>query len=154
MSAMDKLTLTSAVLFGAAEVMVLSAVLMPDWIVTNVGGPARLGLLRTCVTLHGRGGQERCGTPDSLPPEWLLALILSLGAAVAVLVALVLTLVSAWDRDLVKYAQWSGFAASEEAGASTPSYNFKNATLVQLLQWNFDLLLSWGSFTKSKVILG
>ncbi len=112
---MDKLTLTSALLLAISEALVLTSVLRPDWLVTTAGGPAKLGLLRSCVLLHGRGGKEECGAPDFFPVQWLAALVLALSAAVAVLVALVLTLAAAlYDRALLRHAQWSGFVAGED----------------------------------------
>ena len=35
---MDKLTLTSTVLFIIADIFAITALIMPDWIVTDVGG--------------------------------------------------------------------------------------------------------------------
>lgn len=35
---MDKLTVMSCLLFFTADVFVIVAISMPDWIVTNVGG--------------------------------------------------------------------------------------------------------------------
>ncbi|KAF9803092.1 hypothetical protein SFRURICE_012337 [Spodoptera frugiperda] len=69
---MDKLTVISGTLFMAADVFAIVSLAMPDWIITEVGGDTRLGLMWSCITLYNR--PQVCYTPD-LQPEWLLALI-------------------------------------------------------------------------------
>ena len=51
---MDKLTLISGTLFLVADMFALTSLVLPDWIVTEVGGDTRLGLMVTCVTSHRR----------------------------------------------------------------------------------------------------
>ena len=43
---MDKLSLISGALFLAADIFAVAALAMPDWIVTDVGGETRLGLIQ------------------------------------------------------------------------------------------------------------
>ena len=43
---MDKLSLISGALFLAADIFAVAALAMPDWIVTDVGGETRLGLMQ------------------------------------------------------------------------------------------------------------
>ena len=43
---MDKLSLISGALFLAADIFAVAALAMPDWIVTEVGGDTRLGLMQ------------------------------------------------------------------------------------------------------------
>ncbi|KOB76364.1 Uncharacterized protein OBRU01_05918 [Operophtera brumata] len=68
---MDKLTVISGTLFMTADVFAIVSLAMPDWIITDVGGDTRLGLMWSCITLYNR--PQVCFTPD-LQPEWLLAL--------------------------------------------------------------------------------
>ena len=43
---MDKLNLISGALFLAADIFAVASLAMPDWIVTEVGGETRLGLMQ------------------------------------------------------------------------------------------------------------
>ena len=43
---MDKLSLISGAMFLAADIFAVAALAMPDWIVTDVGGETRLGLMQ------------------------------------------------------------------------------------------------------------
>ena len=48
---MDKLSLISGALFLAADIFAVAALAMPDWIVTEVGGDTRLGLMQVLSLL-------------------------------------------------------------------------------------------------------
>jgi len=105
---MDKLTLISGTLFLMADMFALTSLILPDWIVTEVGGDTRLGLMISCVTLHKR--PAHC-FPPSLPWEWLLSLICVIVGVICVTTTLVLILMSAWRRNMTEYAKWMGFVA-------------------------------------------
>lgn len=132
---MDRMTTVSAALFLAADVFAIVSLAMPDWIVTDVGGkharthtlkhtrnPAyampipsvpgetRLGLMWTCITLYNR--PQDCFSPE-LQPEWLLALICIFVGCICVTTTVILLASSNWDRDVIPYARWVGFTASE-----------------------------------------
>ncbi|ROT73337.1 putative uncharacterized protein C16orf52-like A [Penaeus vannamei] len=78
---MDKLTIISGALFLAADIFAVVSLAMPDWIVSDIGGDTRLGLLWTCETLYNRS--QVCYAP-------------SLGGACLYIMA---------------YARWVGFTA-------------------------------------------
>ena len=50
---MDKLSLISGALFLAADIFAVAALAMPDWIVTEVGGETRLGLMQVLLLIIG-----------------------------------------------------------------------------------------------------
>lgn len=105
---MDKLTLISGTLFMAADVFAIVSLAMPDWIITDVGGDTRLGLMWTCITLYNR--PQICFTPD-LQPEWLLALVCIFVGCICITTTIILLASSHWDRNVVPYARWVGFTA-------------------------------------------
>ncbi|KAF5286683.1 hypothetical protein FQA39_LY16166 [Lamprigera yunnana] len=105
---MDKLTLISGTLFMAADVFAIVSLAMPDWIITDVGGDTRLGLMWTCMTLYNR--PQVCFTPD-LQPEWLLALVCIFVGCICITTTIILLASSHWDRNVVPYARWVGFTA-------------------------------------------
>lgn len=109
---MDRMTTVSAALFMAADVFAIVSLAMPDWIVTDVGGETRLGLMWTCITLYNR--PQDCFSPE-LQPEWLLALICIFLGCICVTTTVILLASSNWDRDVIPYARWVGFTASELA---------------------------------------
>jgi hypothetical protein len=106
---MDKLTLISGTLFMAADIFAIVSLAMPDWIITDVGGDTRLGLMWTCMTLYNR--PQVCFTPD-LQPEWLLALVCIFVGCICITTTIILLASSQWDRNVIPYARWVGFTAS------------------------------------------
>ncbi|CAH0584315.1 hypothetical protein PYW07_013881 [Mythimna separata] len=105
---MDKLTVISGTLFMAADVFAIVSLAMPDWIITEVGGDTRLGLMWSCITLYNR--PQVCYTPD-LQPEWLLALICIFIGCICITTTVILLASSHFDRNVIPYARWVGFAA-------------------------------------------
>ncbi|XP_014608121.1 uncharacterized protein C16orf52 homolog A isoform X2 [Polistes fuscatus] len=106
---MDKLTIISGALFLAADMFAIVSLGMPDWIITDVGGDTRLGLMLSCMTLYNR--PQVCYTPD-LKPEWLLALIFILVGCILITTTIILLISSHWDRNVIPYARWVGFTAT------------------------------------------
>uniref|UniRef100_A0A6P7FIJ6 Uncharacterized protein C16orf52 homolog B n=1 Tax=Diabrotica virgifera virgifera TaxID=50390 RepID=A0A6P7FIJ6_DIAVI len=107
---MDKLTLISGTLFMAADIFAIVSLAMPDWIITDVGGDTRLGLMWSCMTLYNR--PQTCFTPE-LQPEWLLALVCIFVGCICITTTIILLASSHWDRNVVPYARWVGFTASK-----------------------------------------
>jgi len=105
---MDKLSIISGALFFAADVFAVSSLAMPDWIVTEVGGTTRLGLMQSCVTIYNR--PTYCYSPN-LSTEWCLALTAILAGCLCVTITIFLLLASAWDRNTAYFAKWVGFTA-------------------------------------------
>merc|ERR1712098_954924 len=85
-----------------ADMFALTSLVLPDWIVTEVGGDMRLGLMMSCVTLHKR--PAHC-FPPSLPWEWMLSLMCVIMGVVCVTTTLILILMSAWRRTMTEYAK-------------------------------------------------
>jgi len=105
---MDKLTLTSSILFVIADIFAICSLVMPDWIVTEVGGDTKLGLMRECFSIYGRG--QLCIAP-TLPTEWAVTLICILGGCIAITITVVLLIVSYWEHSVICHARWIGFFA-------------------------------------------
>ncbi|KAH8040013.1 hypothetical protein HPB51_009269 [Rhipicephalus microplus] len=105
---MDKLTVISGTLFFLANIFAILSLVLPDWIVSDVGGDMRLGLLQTCTTLQGR--PPTC-FPPRLQPEWLLALVCIVLGCVCITATTVLLGLSRWNGRIVPYARWMGFSA-------------------------------------------
>lgn len=105
---MDRLTIISGALFLAADVFAIISLTLPDWIVSDVGGNTRLGLLRTCMTIYGR--PQLCFSP-SLHPEWMLSLICIIIGCFCVTATITLLIMSHWNSHVVPYARWVGFSA-------------------------------------------
>lgn len=72
-------------------------------------GDTRLGLMWSCMTLYNR--PQVCFTPD-LQPEWLLALVCIFVGCICITTTIILLASSHWDRNVVPYARWVGFTAS------------------------------------------
>lgn len=106
---MDKLTLISGALFLSANVFAIISLILPDWIISDVGGETRLGLLQTCLTIYGRPGTT-C-FPSQLQPEWMLALICIFAGCTFITATTILLVVSHWNMAIVHYARWMGFTA-------------------------------------------
>ncbi|NP_001280294.1 uncharacterized protein LOC100165418 [Acyrthosiphon pisum] len=102
---MDKLTVISGTLFLLADVFAIVSLAMPDWIITDVGGDTRLGLMWTCMTLFNR--PQVCFTPD-LRLEWLLALVSIFIGCICITTTIILLASSHWDRNVIPYARWVG----------------------------------------------
>merc|ERR1712004_730927 len=83
---MDKLSLISGALFLAADIFAVAALAMPDWIVTDVGGETRLGLMQ-------------------------VTLICVFCGCICVTTTIVLLIATLWDRTVTPYAKWVGFVA-------------------------------------------
>lgn len=62
------------------------------------------------MTLYNR--PQVCFTPE-LQPEWLLALICIFVGCICITTTIILLASSNWDRDVIPYARWVGFTASE-----------------------------------------
>ncbi|XP_033325389.1 uncharacterized protein LOC117219932 isoform X2 [Megalopta genalis] len=105
---MDKLTLISGTLFLVADVSAIISLAMPDWIITDVGGDTRLGLMWSCMTLYNR--PQVCYSPD-LQPEWLMALACIFIGCILITATIILLASSHWDRNVIPYARWVGFTA-------------------------------------------
>lgn len=76
----------------------------------NYPGETRLGLMWTCTTVYNR--PQVCYTPE-LQPEWLLALICIFSGCICITTTIILLASSNWDRQVIPYARWVGFTASE-----------------------------------------
>ena len=105
---MDKLTLISGGLFLAADIFAVMSIVLPDWIVSDVGGDTRLGLLQSCVSLYGR--KPHCFVP-SLESEWMTTLVLIILGCLCVTGAVILLALSTWNPRVISYARWFGFSA-------------------------------------------
>lgn len=105
---MDRLTLISSGLFITADILAMISLILPDWIVSDVGGETRLGLLRSCITLYGRSAH--CYTPE-LQSEWMITLICIILGCLCVNITLLLFIISQWNYNAISYARWIGFVA-------------------------------------------
>lgn len=105
---MDKLTVISGALFLAADVFAIVSLALPDWIISDVGGDTRLGLMSSCMTIYGRS--QTCYTP-ALQPEWSLTLICIIMGCSCVTGTIILLAISRWNLEVIPYARWVGFSA-------------------------------------------
>ncbi|XP_025268145.1 lariat debranching enzyme isoform X2 [Camponotus floridanus] len=105
---MDKLTIISGILFLLADISAIISIAMPDWIITDVGGDTRLGLMWSCMTLYNR--PQVCYKSD-LQSEWLMALICIFVGCILITATIILLVISHWDRSVIPYARWVGFGA-------------------------------------------
>lgn len=105
---MDRLTVISCALFLSADLFAVVSLILPDWIVSDVGGNTRLGLLRNCMTIYGR--EQVCFAP-SLRTEWTLALTCIIFGVLSVLLTIMFLIFSQWYENVVSYARWIGFLA-------------------------------------------
>ncbi|XP_014479878.1 PREDICTED: lariat debranching enzyme-like [Dinoponera quadriceps] len=105
---MDKLTIISGILFLAADIFAIASLAMPDWIITDIGGDTRLGLMISCMTLHNR--PQVCYKSD-LQSEWLMALVFIFVGCILITATIILLVSSHWDRNVIPYARWVGFGA-------------------------------------------
>lgn len=106
---MDKLSIISGALFFAADIFAVSSLAMPQWIVSDVGGPTYIGLLQTCLTIHGR--EKQCFSPEVVRPEWMLTFLCITVGILCVTITIVLLAVSYWRYRVMKFARWLGFVA-------------------------------------------
>ncbi|KAK2192000.1 hypothetical protein NP493_41g04053 [Ridgeia piscesae] len=109
MPQMDKLSIISGALFFAADTFAIASLAMPNWIVSDVGGSTYIGLLQTCLTIHGR--DTSCFTPDHLRSEWILTFLCITAGILCITVTIVLLGVSYWMYNVMKFARWLGFVA-------------------------------------------
>ncbi|XP_043198906.1 uncharacterized protein C16orf52 homolog B-like [Amphibalanus amphitrite] len=105
---MGKLTIVAFVTFFIVDILIIVSIATPDWVVSDIGGSIRLGLLWSCQTSRGR--PETCYVPR-LCPEWLLVLICLLCSCLCVSTTLLLLLLGTWSHRLYNAARWLGFAA-------------------------------------------
>ncbi|XP_029675443.1 lariat debranching enzyme-like isoform X2 [Formica exsecta] len=105
---MDKLTIISGILFLLADISAIISIAMPDWIITDVGGDTRLGLMWSCMTLYNR--PQVCYKSD-LQSEWLMALVCIFVGCILITATIILLVISHWDRSVIPYARWVGFGA-------------------------------------------
>ena len=105
---MDKLTVISAVLFLTADILAIISLILPDWIVSEVGGDTRFGLLRSCVSIYGRN--TYCFAAR-LQTEWTMTLLCIIMGCVCVTTTVVLFIISKWNPSVISYGRWFGFAA-------------------------------------------
>ncbi|XP_022668600.1 uncharacterized protein C16orf52 homolog B-like isoform X3 [Varroa destructor] len=118
---MDKLTLVSGTLFLSANVFAILSLVLPEWIVSEVGGDTRLGLLQTCLSINGRPGLT-C-YPPKLQPEWMLTLVCIIIGCICITATTILLAISHRNLGIVHYARWMGFAAMT-ANATAPAGYF------------------------------
>jgi len=76
-----------------------------------IPGSTYIGLLQTCLTIHGR--DTSCFTPDHLRSEWILTFLCITAGILCITVTIVLLGVSYWMYNVMKFARWLGFVASE-----------------------------------------
>lgn len=105
---MDKLTLISGALFVAADILAIISLILPDWIVSDVIGETRLGLLQSCIQLYGR--MPTCFSPQ-LPTEWTITLLCIVFGCFCVTTTVVLLVFSNWNLRVISSARWLGFAS-------------------------------------------
>ncbi|XP_025073595.1 lariat debranching enzyme-like [Pogonomyrmex barbatus] len=105
---MDKLTIISVILFLLADISAIISIAMPDWIITDVGGDTRLGLMWSCMTLYNR--PQVCYKSD-LHSEWMMALVCIFIGCILITATIILMVISHWDRTVIPFARWVGFAA-------------------------------------------
>lgn len=74
----------------------------------------------SCITLYNR--PQVCFTPD-LQPEWLLASIFIFIGCICITTTVILLASSHFDRNVIPYARWVGFAASKFNKLPTTTYN-------------------------------
>ncbi len=84
------------------------ALASPDWII-EVQNTARYGLLWQCLSIYNR--KQVCFTPPNLSIEWLITLILIFFGIICLTTVVILLVASRWDRNVIFYARWIGFAA-------------------------------------------
>jgi len=106
---MDRLTLTSLILFTIADVFAVVSLIRPDWIVTSVGGSTRIGLMQECLTIHNR--PQTCIPPPKLTYEWGIVLLCIFIGCIGITTTIVLLAVSNWERSVLTHARWIGFLA-------------------------------------------
>ncbi|XP_011873045.1 PREDICTED: lariat debranching enzyme-like [Vollenhovia emeryi] len=105
---MDKLTVISGILFLLADISAIISIAMPDWIITDVGGDTRLGLMWSCMTLYNR--PQVC-FKSQLQSEWMMALVCIFIGCILITATIILLVISHWDRTVIPFARWVGFGA-------------------------------------------
>ncbi|XP_018052069.1 PREDICTED: lariat debranching enzyme [Atta colombica] len=105
---MDKLTIISVILFFLADISAIISISMPDWIITDVGGDTRLGLMWSCMTLYNR--PQVC-FKSQLESEWMIALVCIFIGCILITATVILLILSHWDRTVIPFARWVGFSA-------------------------------------------
>ena len=105
---MDKLTVISTALFLTSDILAIISLLLPDWIVSEVGGDTRFGLLRSCVSIYGRN--TYCYS-SQLQTEWTMTLLCIILGCICVTTTVVLFIASKWNPSVISYGRWFGFAA-------------------------------------------
>ncbi|XP_037076666.1 LOW QUALITY PROTEIN: uncharacterized protein C16orf52 homolog A-like [Pollicipes pollicipes] len=105
---MDKISLVAFATFLIVHVLIIVSIATPDWIVSDIGGSIRLGLLWSCQTTRGR--PEVCFVPR-LCAEWLVALVCLLCSCLCVSSTLLTLVLGHWSSQFQLAARWLGFAA-------------------------------------------
>ncbi|XP_071575750.1 uncharacterized protein [Temnothorax nylanderi] len=105
---MDKLTIISGILFLLADISAIISIAMPDWIITDIGGDTRLGLMWSCMTLYNR--PQVC-FKSQLESEWMMALVCIFIGCILITATIILLVISHWDRTVIPFARWVGFGA-------------------------------------------
>ncbi|XP_055341765.1 uncharacterized protein C16orf52 homolog B-like [Paramacrobiotus metropolitanus] len=104
---MDKLNAISTLFFVMADVFALVSLILPDWIVSDIGGGrTRIGLLETCFIIYGR--DPTCEA-SVLPTEWTFSLILLVLGILTSTITSVLFVISQWRSSVTNAARWIGF---------------------------------------------
>ena len=99
----------SGALFLAADIFAVTSLAMPQWIVSDIGGSTKIGLLKTCLTVYGR--QSICFAPDPVRGEWLLTFVCIMLGVLCISVTVIFLILSYWQFWAVKFARWMGFLA-------------------------------------------
>lgn len=103
----------------------------------------------SCVTLYNR--PQVCFTPD-LQPEWLLALICIFIGCICITTTVILLASSHFDRNVIPYARWVGFAASKYMMLLNFSYAaYKHFRSIQNLSPSI-LIWNWSKWPKRFII--
>ena len=126
------LSIVSCCLFVVADVFAIASLVMPQWIISDVGeyrvfpfcmveselvqqniflGNTEIGLLRTCLKIYNR--DSTCFVPGAYQPVFILTFICIVSAVFCVTTTVSLLVVSRWKEGVKKYASWFGFVASK-----------------------------------------
>jgi len=106
---MDKLTGTTVFFFVVSLTLAVTAISTADWIVSNIPGNPRIGILFSCLTVHG--WKEKCQVNRRLPGAWIVALIVMICGCLATVATIAFMIYSHWRRGAVVFAKWTGLGA-------------------------------------------
>ena len=105
---MNKLSLISGALFIIADILAIISIFIPHWIISDVGGETRLGLIYSCFTLYKR--KQFCQLAD-FQLEWTITLVLIIVGCLFITATFILLILSNWVVAVALYPQWLGFVA-------------------------------------------